>query len=82
MSVQRAVIYHKDNSPCFDCNERNAECHSGCGRYKAYKEKIEKTKADLMEKFKGKRIIDDYYFDKHSDIELCELKGKRRGRIK
>lgn len=78
MSVPRSVIYHKDNSPCFDCSERNAECHSGCGRYKAYKEKIEKTKAELKVKLKGERIIADYYYDKHSDIELCELKGKRR----
>ena len=82
MSVPRGIIYRKDNSPCFDCNKRNAECHSGCGRYKAYKDKIEKTKADLKEKFKGKRMVEDYLFAKHSDIEMCELKGKRRRRKK
>lgn len=82
MSVPRGIIYRKDNSPCFDCNERNAECHSGCNKYKAYKDKIEKTKADLMEKFKGRRMIEDFLMDKFEDIRMCEFKGKRRMRRK
>ena len=44
MSRKAFTIRHRSNTPCFQCAERSAECHSTCSRYKEYAEKQEQIR--------------------------------------
>ena len=54
------------NCPCRDCTERTLTCHSGCGKYKEWKAKLEdmnrrrleeKAKRDVMSSAAKKKIM-------------------------
>lgn len=45
-------------SPCKDCTERNATCHSVCDKYKQYKLDVAESKK------KGKELMDQVDFDR------------------
>ena len=39
-------------SPCKDCTEHSATCHSGCEKYEAYKKKVDEERERI---FKAKQ---------------------------
>lgn len=62
------VTLPKKRTPCYGCEERNANCHSICEKYKAYKveqqiekgireqiEKVNREKGEYLQALKEKR---------------------------
>ncbi len=45
------------NSPCYKCEERTAECHATCERYRKAKEEHEQLK---QSSFKEKQAMQDF----------------------
>lgn len=48
---------NKPKSPCYRCEERNAECHSICERYKAWSEDIKRINEGIN--FERMRALQD-----------------------
>ena len=40
----------RTNSPCYGCQERSAECHPACERYKKFTEIHDKERAEIHKK--------------------------------
>lgn len=62
-------------SNCKDCKERHSGCHSECEKYKAFREKIDKTK-------KKNYAVADYFVAREKRIEKATVNKNKRRRIK
>lgn len=57
---------------CFGCKDRTVGCHSGCPRYKAYREDI-----DTINKNRStQRDIEGYF-----DIKTAKIRKSMKGRL-
>ena len=48
-------------SPCYNCTDRNAECHSKCERFSAWKSSCESQKAVTKRQKDNDSMMRDYY---------------------
>lgn len=62
-------------APCKDCERRVVGCHASCADYAAYKQDMQRNKADMCEGTKSDKVLFDY-------ICMQELKNKRKRRRK
>lgn len=51
----RIMIYSQQICPCNKCQERSAECHGKCEKYKEYRQKLDSIKAECS-KAKQKEV--------------------------
>lgn len=68
--------------PCKDCTDRMIDCHSGCGKYLAYRE----VRDAMLKDRKEKNDIGDYckkavIKTKFKHVESIKSRIKRRGGI-
>lgn len=60
------------NSPCYECDKRQALCHSSCLLYKEYKEKLQERKEQKA------RGVEAYRFIVNNTIKRKERWMKER----
>lgn len=64
-----SVCVKSPRTPCYGCQDRNANCHSACVKYGEWKAESEAVKAEVRKKIVAEREIIDY-----------EIKRKRKTR--
>lgn len=62
--------------PCRYCDERNAECHSVCRKYRTWFRKNEKIRREVFVKLHANRLAESDAIDRNIKSK------KRRGKIK
>lgn len=67
-------IYSRLPSPCLNCERRYVGCHSNCEDYKAFREKVQKSKEAFYEDYRAK----DIYMDFVTQSKRKHLKSKGR----
>lgn len=50
----------KNETPCFKCNKRTAECHSTCYNYKEWVKEFEKSKEKIKNAKNKENLADSY----------------------
>ena len=65
----------KSPSPCYQCEDRSARCHSSCDMYIAYKEKIEKEKRKVAALYNEEYIVSDFALQ---GIRRCKKKRDKK----
>lgn len=56
-------IRRKITSPCKDCKDRKAACHSTCAAYNEYKRNLEKEKAKVETTYKHECVFQEFVVD-------------------
>ena len=59
-------------SPCKDCKERQAHCHSSCDKYRTYKEQLEVNRIQI------KKDSEMYQFSKELKARIIKRYHNRR----
>ena len=68
------------DNPCYKCEERNAECHSICEKYKIWKEWSEKRRQQINKARYGILEYAGYIYDHNESLARKKKVKKRFGR--
>lgn len=76
--MSKTIANNRNDSPCYRCDRRKAECHSTCEDYISWSEELSKSRDEYNRRVRIERGLDEADIRRGQGVHYCGYFGPRK----